>query len=140
MVVGRIMAIDHGRRRIGIAVGDDETRVAFARPAVHARSAADAVARVAELARAEASSLIVVGLPLHADGSEGEQVRAARAFGGRLAAIGLRVTYRDERLSSWQAAGDLEASRRRPDRRSGELDSAAARVILQDYLDAKETR
>jgi putative Holliday junction resolvase len=76
-------------------------------------------------------------LLLNMDGTEGDQAAAARAFGERVAGIGLKVAYEDERLSSWQAADALAAAGRRPGRGSGELDSAAARVILQQYLDAR---
>jgi putative Holliday junction resolvase len=72
------------------------------------------------------------------DGTEGSQAAAARAFGEQLAATGLAVVFVDERLSSWQAAEDLAQAGRRPDRQSGELDSAAAAVILQEYLRAGE--
>jgi putative Holliday junction resolvase len=70
------------------------------------------------------------------DGSEGPQAAAARDFGERLAAMGLEVAYVDERLTSWQAAEQLADQGRRVRRRSGEIDSAAARLILQEYLDA----
>jgi putative Holliday junction resolvase len=70
------------------------------------------------------------------DGSEGRQAASARAFGERLGGIGLQVVYVDERLTSWEAGERLAEGGVRPSRRSGELDSAAARLILQEYLDA----
>lgn len=136
----RYLALDHGRRRIGVAVGDAETGIAFARPAIRARSEEAAVSEAAGVARAEGASCVIIGLPLHADGTEGDQARAARAFGARLSALGLEVGFHDERLSTWQAGAELTAADRKPDRGSGEVDSAAARVILQDYLDSKEHR
>ncbi len=134
----RILGIDHGRRRIGVAVADEETAMAFARPAlmVDGRPAA-AVAAVARIARDEAAGLIVLGLPRNMDGSEGPQAARARTFGEQLVAAGLRVEYVDERLTSWDAGQRLADANRRPARTSGELDSAAARLILQDYLDAR---
>ena len=90
---------------------------------------------VADLVRAEVVSTILIGLPLNMDGSEGPEAAAARAFGERLAAIGPVIVFADERLSSWQAGEELKAAGRRPPRRSGELDSAAARLFLQQYLD-----
>jgi putative Holliday junction resolvase len=71
------------------------------------------------------------------DGSEGSQAAAARAFGAQLAAIGLEVDYVDERLTSWQAGDRLAGAGRRPERRSGEKDSAAACLILQEWLDRR---
>jgi putative Holliday junction resolvase len=131
----RILALDHGRRRVGIAIGETETGLAFARPALVRRGGERDVEAVAGLVREEGVQTIVVGLPLNMDGSEGRQAAAARAWGQRLAAIGPEVVFADERLSSWQAGEELDAAGRRPSRRSGELDSAAARLFLQQYLD-----
>ena len=133
----RIIGLDHGARRIGVAVGDTETAMAFARPALHRRNLEEDLRLVRELCTTERAGLVVIGLPLNMDGSEGSQAAAARAFGERLAGIGMAVAYEDERLSSWQAAEELTAEGRRAGRGSGELDSAAARVILQQYLDAR---
>lgn len=132
-----VIGLDHGARRIGVAVGDTETGMAFARPAIHRRSLAVDLHEVEQLAWAEGAELVVVGLPLNMDGSEGDQAAAARAFGDGLTDNGLRVAYTDERLSSWEAGERLRAGGRRPRRESGELDSTAARLILQQYLDAR---
>jgi putative Holliday junction resolvase len=138
--VSRIIGLDHGSRRIGIAVGDTETGMAFARPALRrTREAADLAAVVA-LAQAEGAVHIIVGLPRNMDGTEGPQADAARAFGDRLTGLGLSVEYVDERLTSWQAAEQIASAGKRSDRASGELDSAAAALILQEYLDAQEAR
>ena len=131
-----VIGLDHGARRIGVAVGDTETRMAFARPAIVRKNLAADVAAIRALADAEQADVIVIGLPLNMDGSEGDQARAARAFGLRLAGTGARIAYQDERLSSWEAAERLRSEGRRPRRESGELDSTAARVILQQYLEA----
>jgi putative Holliday junction resolvase len=131
----RLIGLDHGSRRIGVAVGDTETRLAFARPALLRTNERADVQAIGELVRAEGAGSVVLGLPRNMDGSEGPQAGAARDFGEQLVAIGLTVTYQDERLSTWQAVEQL-GPRRGRDRRSGELDSAAARVILQEYLDA----
>jgi len=135
--VTRIVALDHGSRRIGVAIGDTQTGMAFARPAVRQRNEAVALDTVSALLRDEEAELVVLGLPLNMDGSEGPQAAAARSFGERLSsAVGLEVVLVDERLTSWQAAEQLAAEGRRADRGSGEVDSAAARMILQEYLDA----
>ncbi|HYM53631.1 MAG TPA: Holliday junction resolvase RuvX [Candidatus Dormibacteraeota bacterium] len=133
----KVLGLDHGSRRVGVAVGDTATGMAFARPAIRRRGgAADLDDAIATLARGEGAELVVLGLPRNMDGSEGPQAAVARAFGERLVAIGLEVVYVDERLTSWEAGERLAASGARPTRRSGELDSAAARLILQEYLDA----
>lgn len=131
-----IIGIDHGMRRIGVAVGVTETGMAFARPAIRAKSAAAATDAIRLLAAEEGAALVVLGLPVSLDGTEGPQAEVVRAFGERLARIGLEVAYEDERLSSWAAGEVLATAGRRPGRAGGEVDSAAACLILQQYLDA----
>ena len=135
--MSRIVGIDHGTRRIGVAIGDTETGMAFAREAIQRRSLDHDLALVGELCTTEGVERVVIGLPLNMDGSEGSQAELVRAFGDRLASTGLAVDYEDERLSSWEAGEQLAEAGRRVRRESGELDSTAARVILQQYLDAR---
>lgn len=135
--MSRLLGLDHGKRRIGVAVADSETGMAFARQAIQRRNLDRDLALVRELCTAEGVDRVVIGLPLNMDGTEGPQADEARAFGERLAAPSLEVVYEDERLSSWEAAQRLADAGRRPERTSGELDSAAARLILQQYLDAR---
>lgn len=135
--MSRVVALDHGARRIGVAVADLETGMAFARRAIQRRNLDHDLALLRELCTSEGVERVVIGLPLNMDGSEGAQAAAAREFGAHVAQIGLEVVYEDERLSSWEAAERLGTGGRRPDRGSGELDSTAARVILQQYLDAR---
>ena len=132
-----LIGLDHGSRRIGIAVGSEEIGQAFARRALQRRSPSADLEQIADLARAEGVTRVVLGLPRNMDGSEGAQALAARAFGDELAGIGLEVVFVDERLTSWQAGEQLAAEGRRPSRGSGERDSAAARLILQEYLDGR---
>ena len=80
---------------------------------------------------------MIVGLPRNMDGSEGPQAAAARRFGEELERAGLSVVFVDERLTSWEAGEQLGATKARSQRKRGDLDSAAARLILQDYLDAR---
>ena len=133
--VTRLIGLDHGSRRIGVAIGDTDTGMAFARPALRRQNTAADIDAIAQMARDEEAATIVLGLPRNMDGSEGVQAAAARKFGERLAATGLAIDFQDERLTSWQALEQM-GPRRGRDRRSGELDSAAARLILQEYLDA----
>lgn len=131
----RLIGLDHGSKRIGLAIGDSQTGLAFARPALRRTNLAADLEAIRRLAADEAADTVVMGLPRNMDGSEGPQAQAARAFGERLSSGGLRVELQDERLTTWQAAEQI-GPRRGRERRSGELDSAAARLILQEYLDA----
>jgi putative holliday junction resolvase len=134
--VTRYVGLDHGSKRIGVAVGDLETGMAFARPAIRRTALERDLAAIAELAREEGAGVIVLGLPRNMDGSEGPQAASVRAFAERMRELGLAVEFVDERLSSWRAGEQLADAGRRPHRSSGELDSAAARLVLQEYLDA----
>lgn len=133
----RVIGLDHGTRRIGVAIGDTETGMAFAREAIQRRNLDRDLALVGELCTTEGVERVVIGLPLNMDGSEGPQAELVRAFGERLAAGGLGVDYEDERLSTWEAGERLAGVGRKARRGTGELDSTAARVILQQYLDAR---
>lgn len=127
--MGRVIGIDHGLRRVGVAVGDEETGMAFPRDGL---AAGDAVERIRRLAADEGTLRVVVGLPLNIDGSEGPQAAAARAFGARLGGVGLEVTFTDERLTTWEA----EQRSRSADRPTpaNTIDSAAAALILEQYF------
>jgi putative Holliday junction resolvase len=131
----RILGIDPGERRIGIAVSDPEGRLAVP-VAVYARHGKGAAADIAATARRELAELIVVGLALNMDGSRGLQAERAERFGRALhTASRIPVVFWDERLSTREAARlmlESGASRRR---RKADLDAASATVILQDYLD-----
>ncbi|MGQ0608825.1 MAG: Holliday junction resolvase RuvX [Chloroflexota bacterium] len=135
--MSRLIGLDHGSRRIGVAVGDTETGMAFARPAIRRRRLLADLAAIEALITSEGAETVVIGLPINMDGSEGDQAASARHFGERLVARGMAIAYEDERLSSWEAGEQLSEAGRRPRRESGELDSTAARVILQQYLDAR---
>ena len=135
--MSRLIGLDHGSRRIGVAVGDTETGMAFARAAILRRNLDTDLVAIETLADVESAELVVIGLPLNMDGTEGDEAASARTFGERLVARGMRIAYEDERLSSWEAGERLIEAGRRPRRESGELDSTAARLILQQYLDAR---
>jgi len=133
------LGLDYGTRRIGIAVSDESGCVAFA-VGVHVEGRDGSVlAHLTALVEERAVTQVVLGLPLRADGSEGDIAGRARRFGERLAGhLGLPVTMVDERYTS-QAAERAIALRGRPARR-GEVDDVAAQMILQDHLDGLAAR
>ncbi|MDQ3513622.1 MAG: Holliday junction resolvase RuvX [Chloroflexota bacterium] len=135
----RVMALDVGERRIGIAVSDESRRVAMPLTTLH-RSGDDLVT-LAELAAEWDIGSIVVGMPTGLSGREGPQAAVVRAW-VRVAegAIDRPFRYWDERFSSLIAERTLAASGIKPDRRRGDIDAMAAAVILQGYLDAQRHR
>ena len=137
----RVLGIDVGRRRIGLAISDRSRTLArpLATLAVSdRRSGVDRVAREIERLAAEEDGLaaIVVGVPRKLDGSPSDEGRHAEAF---IAALGactaLPIAREDERLTSREAESRLAIRERDWRRRKEKLDAAAAAVILQDYLD-----
>lgn len=135
---GRLLGVDYGRVRVGLAVCDPERRVASPLDTYELRSAtADAAYFTRVVAEHDVVGL-VVGLPLHIGGEEGESARAARAFGDWLSRVtGRPVVYWDERLTTWQAEGALLAAGLTHQKRRRRRDRVAAHFILQGYLDAR---
>lgn len=108
------------------------------RPAIISNDSTDVVTAVARLVDEQAISEVVVGLPLTLAGDESDQTRTTRDFVRRLRqALTVPVTEWDERLSSREAAQAVKGSARR---KAGDLDSAAASVILQAVLDSRRER
>ena len=133
----RIVALDVGDRRIGIAVSDPlgvteqpietYTRIGYGPDARH----------IAEIARGYETNRILCGLPRNMDGTQGFQVEKVREFAAKLEELGLVIEYYDERMTTMLAESALlEANMRREDRKK-KVDMVAAVVILQSYLDAR---
>jgi putative Holliday junction resolvase len=137
--LSRIVGIDPGTARIGIAISDEEGAIAFPRETVSARgSDEDAARRVHEALAGEQVSVVVVGLPLRLDGSEGEAARRARELGAALhRALGMEVVYWDERLTTVAAERSLREMGKRGRKQREVVDQSAAALLLQGYLDAK---
>ncbi len=141
----RILALDVGRRRVGLALSD--TSATLARPhKTLTVSDVDAVERVVDEVRRlaleeDGLAAIVVGLPKHLDGSPSEQTKAVEQFIATLRQhVAVPVTTEDERLSSREAESRLALRERDWKKRKVLLDAAAAAVILQDYLDRGRAR
>ncbi len=135
--MGRILGVDYGERRTGVAISDAGRTIAFPREILECPRLEQAAAAVARLAAAEQVAEIVVGYPLNMDGSRGPRAARTDQFLAELAkrtAVPLRKW--DERLSTKIAEAVLiEAGTRRGKRRQV-VDKLAAQVILQGYLDA----
>ena len=138
--MSRVVGIDPGQARVGIAISDEERSIAFPRETVSARDGwADAAARVRVALADDEVALLVVGLPLRLDGSEGEAARRARGFGEALRAeLGIEVEFWDERLTTVAAERSLTEMGRRGAKRRDVVDQSAAAILLQGYLDAKK--
>jgi putative pre-16S rRNA nuclease len=138
---GRVLAVDVGTRRVGLAISDVTRTLARPLETIAIGSEAEAVERVArrilELAEEEDGlATIVVGMPGRLDGTASPQTARVAAFVDRLKKrTPLAVETEDERLSSREAESRLAVRERDWRERKKKLDAAAAAVILQDYLD-----
>jgi putative Holliday junction resolvase len=131
----RILAVDYGRRRIGLAVSDELNLTARPLGTLARTNRRNDWRRLRELARQHGAGRIVVGLPLNLDGTRGPMADEAARFAERLGKeLGLPVELTDERLSSWEAEETLRATASRG-RRPARADDVAAAVILRDYLE-----
>ena len=133
----RVLGIDYGTRRIGVAIADLETRVATPLTMIDGRNdvTRDASA-IIKLANREQAAAIVVGLPLNMDGSDSHQTDLTRSFADELIRLGeIPVHLHDERLSSFAAQELLDAGGIDPRKQKGRLDAVAAQRILQSFLD-----
>ncbi len=106
---GKILALDYGRARIGVAIADFETRMAKPLMTLERENRNEDMRRLRELARDSGVTQIIVGLPLRLDGTRGEMAEEAARFAERVRKqIGVAVEMVDERLTSWEAERLLE--------------------------------
>ncbi len=136
----RLLGLDIGEKRIGVAVSDPSGRVATPVTVLDAGDLSRDVAPLRRLVDDYEAAAFVVGLPLSMDGGEGPQALVVRAAAERLSGqLGLPVTYQDERLSSAAAVRSMAEAGVRSRERRGRVDVVAATLLLQTYLDSKGT-
>jgi putative pre-16S rRNA nuclease len=143
----RILAVDYGRARIGLAIADSNAGIAQPLGTLERINRNEDMRRLREIVREHDVKQVVVGLPLRLDGTRGEMADEAERFANRIRKqTGVPMEMMDERLTSWEAERLLEEEFGRimhGDRKAGRkkkvekitVDSVAATVILRDYLD-----
>lgn len=133
----RFLGVDCGSKRIGLAVGDDATRMASPLTTVEVQgTVAQQVAAVVQAAKGYDFDALVVGLPLNMDDSEGPASKSARKFGEALAqAMALPLSFMDERLSTHAASDLLIPAGLTRKKMRARVDRVAAQVLLQAFLD-----
>ena len=137
----KILALDIGTVRIGIATSDIMEIIASAYEVYRRKNQKADIEHVAKLVSDLAVGEIVIGLPLKMDGSEGQSVEMARQFGDELSKlVSVPIVYQDERLSTVSAQRILIESGMRREKRKDKVDSIAATIILQTYLDKKSNQ
>ncbi len=136
----RVLAVDYGRRKLGLAVSDALQLTARPLTTLERKNRTEDMRRLQALVREYEIGRILVGWPLHLDGSESEMAAEAARFARRLEkALRLPVELAEERLTSWEAAQTAAENRRGRHRRRSH-DELAAAIILRDYLEQRQAR
>lgn len=134
----RIMAIDYGDARVGVAVSDPTGMLAGYTAVIHSRRAEQAASEIARLAKERGVEELVVGFPRNMDGSEGPRAELCRDFAKRLEeTAGLPVRLWDERRTTIEAHAILHESGKRMKAHRKNVDAVAASLILEGYLTRK---
>ncbi len=134
---GRLLGVDYGTVRVGLAISDPDRKIAFPLSTYIRRSPDSDAACYRKLVAEESVNQLVVGLPVHTTGREGQKAAEARAYGTWLAtATALPVTYFDERFTTVQAEEALWDAGLTHKKRKLRRDRVAAQMMLQAYIDA----
>ncbi|HYG35111.1 MAG TPA: Holliday junction resolvase RuvX [Clostridia bacterium] len=137
----RILALDHGTKRIGIAISDELKMIAQPLEFVPADPFADFLGRLKEILQAKEVELILVGMPRNMNGSYGPAALKVEEFVAALkTAVTIPIKTWDERLTTAQANRFLIQGNVRRDKRKEKVDKMAAAILLQSYLDGLATR
>ena len=136
----RVLGLDIGERRIGVALSDPEGIIAIALTVIERKSEDAALKQLVDLTHEHEVQRIVIGLPRSLDGSLGKQAQAVEAFAESVAGCsGLPVVTWDERLSTVAAERMMVEAGVKREKRKKRLDSVAAAIILQGYLDRERS-
>ena len=133
---GKILGVDFGDVRTGIAISDPSRMLALCCETLRAEGMANAVAAVGDYAKEQRVCAIVVGLPVNMDGSHGHRAERAKKFAEMLEEYtGVPTETFDERMSTMQASRYLNATDTRGKKRKEAIDTLSAQIILQSALD-----
>ena len=132
----KIMGVDYGDARTGIAISDLLCSIVGTTTVIHSRNTEKTVAEIQRLVKENDVGEIVMGLPKNMDGSEGARAERCKKFAARLEeASGLPVAMFDERMSTMNAARYLNETNTRGSKRKQVIDTLSAQIILQNCLD-----
>ena len=141
----KLLALDVGDRRVGVAVSDEGALLATPLTVIRRSSKVEDFAKIARLVREQGAGMLVIGHPLNADGSAGPQARRVERYAAamsdalRLEGLSLPMIMWDEHGSTQRAQTLMISAGRSAKDRRRQIDAAAAAVILQDYLDEQQS-
>lgn len=133
--MGRIVCLDVGDVRIGVAVSDSLKMIATPYSVIKRVGWGPDVKEIARICQEQDAEFVLCGLPKNMDGTEGFQAEKVRLFAKQIEKAGLEVRFEDERLSTVSAEHALIEGGMHREERKGHVDKVAAAVILQGYLD-----
>ena len=136
----KLLGVDFGQRRVGLAVADDVLRIASPLRSVPIRSAQEASDAVCEAVRETGAGQVILGHPRNLDGRVGPKAKEAEGFADSLRAEAIDVVLWDERLTTREAEVAMREARMSRKQRMQAIDAVAAQRILQSYLDANSGR
>lgn len=138
---GRVLAIDFGRKRIGLALSDELHMTARPLATLTRTNRRNDLRRLRELVRAHGVGRIVVGNPVRLDGSVGEMAQESAQFAARIKKeLQIPVEMTDERLSSWEAQNSAKLKKPKRKKQDVGIDAMAAAVILRGFLEREHER
>lgn len=133
--MARWLGIDYGSKYVGLAIGETGLSMSMPLKTIPAQPEIQLLETLAKMAKSESLVGFVVGLPINMDGSEGPMAETCRKFGKTLATMTyLPVEFSDERLSSWDAEGQLIDGGLKPSERKDRVHAVAAKIILEHFL------
>jgi len=136
--VGRIIGLDLGEKRIGVAVSDETATISTAADTIIRLSAKDLIKKISGMAASYCADEVVIGLPLNMNGTRGPQADKAISFVEKLKkGISCKVSTFDERLTTAQGEAILISADMSRKKRKQNIDKLAAQIMLQAYLDYK---
>ena len=135
--MGRVLAIDYGKRRIGLAISDSKKTVALPMKTIDIRKT-EPISEIKKIVNDYEIDEIVIGLPLLPDGEEGTRAKDVREFRKRLSEeIDLPISFVDERLTTIEATDRLREYKA-PRKNKDKIDAIAAQLILETYLSSRK--
>ncbi len=132
----RILGIDPGKKRIGLAIGDSRLKVATGYRTIEYRGKKSFVRAIRDIITDEQIDLVVIGLPKNMDGTEGESANFSRSLAELIKRdLNLNVEFVDERLTTEQAIRQIHQAEKKVGKSKETIDMLSAAIILQSYLD-----
>ena len=133
-MVGRLLGVDHGDRRIGLALSDPIPMIASPLKTLTVNNNQEAIDEILTIVKEHNVVLVIIGLPIGLKGQETAQTKHVIKFAGELTKNGIEVAMQDERLSSVSAKRSILEQQKKTRKNKGLIDQTAAAILLQQYI------